>query len=376
MRKHVLVSVMMMIVKTRCSDPCDALDILQKKRIIPGEAEIWKKMNAASLVKSNCRGVTKGNRKGTRSRVFTRNRSKVEKIRESLKHLELEEKQISPTKNKASRRNPGSQDYFHDLDVGICDQEISVQINKLKLPLGASKYSWPKHKEERSQATSNRLCRTRSQWSESSSSSSGSCTGTLNYCSDTKEQCLLKEREALEKCDSDWSKEYQTPKSCLSMLENTGLVDKNLKRKGVNDLKETVSKNIKGEKVCWEKLDFTAGQCEKTQATAIEESNIAIDNEQCSISPPNSPLYDMPPPSTPAQKQARRAKRHLQLERWKKFEASRSRQERYHKRTQETSQTMQKTVSMDSRRVQWSANLVKTMYIDDSDEPNLAELME
>lgn len=323
-------------------------------------------MNAASLANSYGRGVAK--RKGTRSRVLTRNRSKVEKIRESLKHLKLEEKQISPTRNKASRGNPGWPGRFHDLDAGISDQEISVQINKLKLPLGASKHSWPKNKVEKSQATSDsdRLCRTRSEWSKSSCSNSGSCSGMLNYCSDTKEQYLLKEREALQKCDSDWSKEYQTPKNCSSKLENAGLVDKNLKRKGINDLKEAISKNFKGEKVCWEKLDFTAGQREKSQATAIEESNIAIDKEQCSPSPPNSPLYDMPPPSTPAQKQARRAKRHLQLERWKKFEASRSRQERYHKRTQEASQTMQKSVSMDSRRVQWSDDLVQTVFIDDN----------
>lgn len=96
------------------------------------------------------------------------------------------------------------------------------------------------------------------------------------------------------------------------------------------------------------------------------------DKDQRPLSPPNSPLYDMPPPSTPAQKRERRAKRLLQLERWKKCETSRSRQERYQRRAQDReAETMQKSVSMDSRRVQWSHDLVQTVYINGpDDEPN------
>ena len=72
----------------------------------------------------------------------------------------------------------------------------------------------------------------------------------------------------------------------------------------------------------------------------------------------------MPPPSTPAQKRARRAKRQLQLERWRTYEASKSRQERYQRRAQVAAETADRPV-LDLRRVQWSNNLVQTVYIDD-----------
>ncbi|KAJ7333840.1 hypothetical protein OS493_015932 [Desmophyllum pertusum] len=151
-------------------------------------------------------------------------------------------------------------------------------------------------------------------------------------CLEMEDKYLLKSTEETEQLESDWNAECQTPVS------------------------ETATR------VEWQMLSLSAG--EETCGSVSEDPNIAIVNDQRSPSPPNSPLYDMPPPSTPAQKRARRAKRYLQLERWKKYEASRSRQERYQKRAQETVGTIQRSVSLDSRRVQWSHDLVQTVYID------------
>ena len=334
-------------------------------------------MSTASLKEMSLRGVTKRKGTHTHSRVFTRSRSKVEKIRESLKHLKLEEKQIKSTRNKVFRGDPGSQDWSHDLDVRIGDQEISVRINKLPLAASALKRrSCPKHiKAEESGVNSESLYRGRSERSKSKCDSSGSRPGMLNNCSEIKDQFLLKEREQLKNRDSDWNDDCQTPESCSSMSDTIGIVNDSLKRKCGNDLQETTSKNFKGKRDQWQSGASNAGPFKESHTAVIGESDIAqIDKDQCSPSPPNSPLYDMPPPSTPAQKQARREKRHLQLERWKKYEATRSRQERYQRRAQEAVETMQKSVLMDSRRVQWSDDLVHTVYINNpDDEPNLMD---
>lgn len=88
------------------------------------------------------------------------------------------------------------------------------------------------------------------------------------------------------------------------------------------------------------------------------------DEAESSTSPPHSPLlYDIPPPSTPAQKKERRAKRKLQLERWRKYEMSKCRQERYEKREKRDRNSMGPV--LESRHIQWSSNLVQTMYIND-----------
>lgn len=81
--------------------------------------------------------------------------------------------------------------------------------------------------------------------------------------------------------------------------------------------------------------------------------------EGTNISQPNSPLYDMPPPSTPAQKRARRAKRKLQLERWRTAEEAKTRQERYERR-------VKGTVEKDNtgtKHVQWKRDLVEYFII-------------
>ena len=285
--------------------------------------EIGCKMSESSRKATISRGIMK--RKGIRigSRVCTRSRSKVEKIRESLKHLKIEEKQIKPTKTKVSRGDPGSKDWFHDcdLDIRIGDHELSVQLHNLQFPLEDSlkRHSFLKRRMENSLVNSESLNHGRSERLKAKCESSGSRPGMSGR--------IGKSRDQLEKHYSDWNGDSQTSKSYSSMSESVGFDEDTMKYDS--------------------------------------------DKDQRSLSPPNSPLYDMPPPSTPAQKQERRAKRLLQLERWKKCETSRSRKERYQRRTQEEEVTMQKSVSMDSRRVQWSHDLVQTVYINHpDDEPN------
>jgi len=289
---------------------------------------VQNQMSESSRKATISRGIMK--RKGIRigGRVCTRNRSKVEKIRESLKHLKIEEKQIKPTKTKLSRGDPGSRDWFHncDLDIRIGDHELSVQLHNLQFPLEDSlkRHSCLKRRVENSPVNSESLNHGRSERLKAKCGSSGSRPGVSGR--------IGKSRDQLEKRYSDWNGDSQTSKSDFSMSETVGFNENTMKSDS--------------------------------------------DKDQRPLSPPNSPLYDMPPPSTPAQKRERRAKRLLQLERWKKCETSRSRQERYQRRAQDReAETMQKSVSMDSRRVQWSYDLVQTVYINDpDDEPNRMDL--
>ena len=281
-------------------------------------------MSETSRKATISRGIMK--RKGIRSRVCTRSRSKVEKIRESLKHLKIEEKQIKPTTNKVSRGDPSSRDWVHDcdFDIRLGDRQLSVQLHNLQFPLESSlkRHSCLKRKVESSAVNSESLNRSRSERSKAKYESSGSRPGMSERNG--------KSRDQLEKRYSDCNHDSQTSESYSSMSETVGLVE-------------------------------NTSKCDS-------------DKDHFSLSPPNSPLYDMPPPSTAAQRQERRAKRLLQLERWKKCETSRSRQERYQRRAQEEPATIQKSVSTDSRRVQWSHDLVQTVYIDDpDDEPNLMD---
>lgn len=289
---------------------------------------VQNQMNESSRKATISRGIMK--RKGIRigGRVCTRNRSKVEKIRESLKHLKIEEKQIKLTKTKLSRGDPRSRDWFHDcdLDIRIGDHELSVQLHNLQFPLEDSlkRHSCLKRRVENSPVNSESLNHGRSERLKAKCGSSGSRPGVSGR--------IGKSRDQLEKRYSDWNGDSQTSKSDFSMSETVGFNENTMKSDS--------------------------------------------DKDQRPLSPPNSPLYDMPPPSTPAQKRERRAKRLLQLERWKKCETSRSRQERYQRRAQDReAETMQKSVSMDSRRVQWSYDLVQTVYINDpDDEPNRMDL--
>lgn len=100
-----------------------------------------------------------------------------------------------------------------------------------------------------------------------------------------------------------------------------------------------------------------------------EKSSYEDNRDKVEYSPtsPNSPLlYDIPPPSTFAQKKERREKRKLQLERWRKYDMSKSRQERYERRARTDENAMDSV--FDSRHVQWSSNLVQTVFISDLNE--------
>jgi len=257
----------------------------------------------------------------------------VEKIRESLKNLKIEEKQFKPTRSKVVRGGPSSRSWFHDydLDIPIGGKELSVQLHNLQIPVEGllKKHSYLKHTGEKSIVNSDSLSCSRSERGKVKCDSSPGISGRN------------KSRDQLQKCYSDWNQgDSQTSKSHSSVSETGGIAEDTCKRKCDIDL----------------------------------QTNVDIDKDQSSPSPPNSPLYDMPPPSTLAQKQERRAKRLLQLERWKKIETSRSRQERYNRRAQGSAETMQKSVSAESRCVQWSQDLVQTIYIDDcDDEPNFMD---
>lgn len=317
-------------------------------------------MSAVSLKTASSSGVTKHK---VRRVSTTRNRSKVEKLRESLTDLRLEEKQIEATRNKLSKDDPSLRVWLHDIRISDHDQGSGISVQTNTFPLGTlggsiKRRSCQKPNAEKSPGNSESSGQNRSE--KSKCDSSGSRLGMSICCLEMEDKYLLKSTEETEQLESDWNAECQTP---VSETVSACIGDNNSpKRKCDNNLQETKSKNFKATRVEWQMLSLSAG--EETCGSVSEDPNIAIVNDQRSPSPPNSPLYDMPPPSTPAQKRARRAKRHLQLERWKKYEASRSRQERYQKRAQETVGTIQRSVSLDSRRVQWSHDLVQTVYID------------
>lgn len=304
-------------------------------------------------MKTSPRGVSK--RKGNRSRLLTRNRSKVEKLRESLDYLKLEEKQIEPTKDKVSADGATLRVLLHDLSApdGARGVKVPIQTSS-RLPLGGTiikKHTWQKGLK---QIPSEELTRNRFE----------SCPDFSFSRSDEENDALSKKSKLVDGKND----ECQTHESYTSVSKTASMTENSPKRKCDSDVQETKLKNLKGSssRFEWEKLgQFSAISSEESPSPTSQETHIAIDNDQHSPSPPNSLLYDMPPPSTPAQKQARRAKRRLQVERWKKYEVSKSRQERYQRRTQGAAET---TLSLDSRHVQWSHDLVQTVYFDDEFE--------
>ncbi|KXJ21870.1 hypothetical protein AC249_AIPGENE12187 [Exaiptasia diaphana] len=73
-------------------------------------------------------------------------------------------------------------------------------------------------------------------------------------------------------------------------------------------------------------------------------------------------LYDVIPHSTPAEKEARRAKRQLQLEQWKLNELSLARSERYHKRSKRKQGLHDIPVSSNKKTtVKWKEDLVEIL---------------
>jgi len=75
-------------------------------------------------------------------------------------------------------------------------------------------------------------------------------------------------------------------------------------------------------------------------------------------------LYDTIPHSTPAQKEARRAKRRLQLEQWRQYGLNRARNERYHNRLKRRHGISFANPSSQQKTIKWKKNLVQIFLID------------
>lgn len=292
-------------------------------------------------------GVAK--RKGNRGKMVTRNRLKLEKLRESLHCLSLEEEQVETTRSKLRGDGPTLRVLLHDLAVPVGSHGIRVQIHSGNCCTNSSgdvkENSWLTQRGETLDMTENQITSEKCDRYERR-------PNTLSTCSDKEKQDNIKSQTRVS---------YTS--ACKASLKETSP-----KRKFDGSEKETKLKNFKGSssRFKWETLGQLSS-ISNVQFSSVpdEGTRIAINNDHNSPSPPNSPLYDMPSPSTPAQKQARRAKRQLQLERWRKYDVSRSRQERYKKRNQ---QITEMTLSVDSRHIQWSHDLVQTVYIDDEFE--------
>ena len=278
-------------------------------------------------------------------RMSTRNRSKVERLRESLNDFHLEEKNVLVTGSR-TRKDPLSVHVsLHDFGDKISDQGTSSGI------------SVPTGKEIRS---------------------GGTILKRHNYGmhsivkSDRKKVTFDNSREfGLEESQLDASRELLQSDNVTSATAgctrpsgmppwDTGNVD---------DFFSSISTGRKCDKELLYHALEPLKSFEETRDNDDDNDDDGgkLDKVQYSPSPPNSPLYDMPPPSTLAQKQERRAKRNLQLERWRKYEASKSRQERYERRQQETPRTAVRSV-LDSRHIQWSNILVQTVYFNDISE--------
>ena len=72
-------------------------------------------------------GVSK--RKGNRGKMVTRNRLKLEKLRESLHCLSLEEEQVETTRSKLRGDGPTLRVLLRDLAVPVGSHGIRVQIH-------------------------------------------------------------------------------------------------------------------------------------------------------------------------------------------------------------------------------------------------------
>ncbi|EDO39317.1 predicted protein [Nematostella vectensis] len=110
-------------------------------------------------------------------------------------------------------------------------------------------------------------------------------------------------------------------------------------------------------------------QYERERATSLQTSGNETESERMEenepMSPLNSPLYDMPPPSTRAEKEARRSKRRLQLEQWKRREERLARSERLRRRRDPTSYSI---TTEKSTKVHWRTEIDDIYYFDTDSE--------
>lgn len=329
----------------------------------------------AWLKASGLRGIRKHQRalSVAKRRLSTRNRSKVERLREYLNDLHLEEIETAATGRKARGKVPRLQVELRDIQVQEGSSSAGILVRNDDDPIvGANpiikRKAGGKHRKIRSAIKTVNF--------DSSVPSEHKKSPTSGICFRTNKHAQISKGSLDEVCPSDISQSSSCTRKAdefLSSLSSDHM--RGPKRKSDRTIKHAFVPII----------DFNGTRdqnvCDDSNRTLYindndngnVDSDIPCDNDdnlmdrdEFSLSPPNSPLYDMPPPSTPAQKKARREKRSIQLERWRKYEASKSRQERYQRRMQESAKTVhQNDLVQDSKRVKWSVNLVQTVYIAD-----------
>lgn len=296
---------------------------------------------------SRPKGVTK--RKGfntSKCRMTTRNRLKVEKLRESFKDLNFEEsnKCLPGSKNSKSsvslrvrlhnlRGIGASHGTIADLSCACVENHASGDCSTLQIYSGM--HTKIRSHPEKVGFDNFHGVELEKHKCESASDLLGSQLTDMN--------------------DSDvslWdSGSEDTRVSSLS-------IDTKNNPEGKQD--KALFRDSRVLKITTEKNPFNASN------VSMGEPNDDDNRDKAERSPSarHSPLlYDLPPPSTPAQKKERREKRKLQIERWRKYEMSKSRQERYEKRGKKDRNSMDPV--LDSRHIQWSSNLVQTVYIND-----------
>lgn len=323
------------------------------------------------------KGVTK--RKGTSVtnmyRISTRNRSKVERLRDSLNDLNLEDRKGVVTRSNL-REYPSRMGHkSHDFQIGnhTNDRGTNAEMSELACNEITKRGSiLRRHNcEIRTPGESDFTKVTfdsshefeMAQWQ----SSTESFQSDNAKCPKSFTEIRLKRPSGVSRSPWGVGDEGDFPTSVP-----TGSV-KSTKRKHDKDLFSALD-NLKNLRTAKDLQPLSASSVHVFRDSADScDYDVTVDTcydmmkDEYSPSPPNSPLYDMPPPSTLAQKEERRAKRNLQLERWRKYETSKCRQERYEKRAREAAKAEMKS-ALESRRVQWSNDLVQTVYIDDISE--------
>lgn len=328
----------------------------------------------AWLKASGSRGIRKhqGTLNVAKRRLSTRNRSKVERLREYLNDLHLEEIETAATGRKACGKVPRLQVELRDIQVQEGSSSAGILVRNDDDPIvGANpiikRKAGGKHRKIRSALKTVNF--------DSSVPSEDKKSPTSGICFQTNKHALISKGALDEVYPSDISQsssctgkgdKFLSSLSSSHMRRPKRKSDRTIKHAFVPliDFNGTRDQNVGNDSN--RTLDINDNDNVDSDISCDNDDDNLMDRDEFSLSPPNSPLYDMPPPSTPAQKKTRREKRSIQLERWRKYEASKSRQERYQRRMQESAKTVhQNDLAQDSKRVKWSVNLVQTVYIDD-----------
>ena len=350
-------------------------------------------MSLKSLEKANAKGVVKRKHVFGKHSISTRYRSKLEQVRKVMKALRLDEKHSEVLERSVLKDTKCLRVHLRDL------QDHSPKSNEepftppvqhyCEFPL-TGKYRKSFNNGKRVTTPQFKSC-TLIRKSELQQESFHCPEELQSECRNSLTQCADFDDKRPANCKSDEAytllhKPRDLEKGKCHSIEKSNECYHTQNTKDTDmETKETKTRNLKSKDhlqmflselcPCSEDKPWTESEhkdhClfsspevhlyKMLPLSTSEELQGSEFQDQGSLSPPNSPLYDMPPPSTPAQKKARQAKRILQLERWRKSEASRSRQERYERRTQQQVKINQSGIS-GSKRVQWSANLVQTLY--------------